>query len=167
MGGGAAALLYPPRLPAVWNAGDRARARIALRLSIEQEFGDWFFDPACWGRSKVRIVEQFDAGDASAHRFSVLLPHDLGADGEALAARVVEMEKPAHTAFELKRYWDLFRVGEARLGIDTQLGDSAYITALMLGEDALGVHYLAATYPYDLQERMVLERDRLGDLPQL
>lgn len=139
---------------------------IALRLSVEQEFGDWFFDPQCWGQSKVRIVEQFD-NDENAHRFSVLLPHDLGGDGEAMVERIIELEKPAHTAFELKRYWDLFRVGEARLGIDTQLGDSASITALMLGEDALGVHYLAATYPYDLQERIVLERDRLGDLPQL
>jgi phage tail-like protein len=153
---------------------------IALRLYIDAEFGEWFFDPNCWGRSKVRIIEHFLTaggdglvfGDTSAsessafaHRFTVLIPHDVKPEDEEMLERLIHLEKPAHTAFELKRYWDLFRVGEARLGIDTQLGDSAYLTALMLGVDTLGVHYLAAAYPYDLEDRMVLERDRLGDFP--
>jgi phage tail-like protein len=151
---------------------------IALRLYVDEEFGEWFFDPDCWGRSKVRIIEQFMTvggdglvlGDTSAnpstlyaHRFTVLVPHALTQEDEEMVERIIQLEKPAHTAFELKRYWDLFRVGEARLGLDTQLGDSATITALMLGVDTLGVHYLAAAYPFDIETRMVLERDRLGE----
>lgn len=87
----------------------------------EPELTDWY---------------QFQAtvlpGRAAAHRFRVLLPVSAqtraGANGAALAdrgalvalaRRVVELEKPAHTVFDVKFYWDAFRVGEARLGLDT------------------------------------------------
>lgn len=119
------------------------------------------------GQSKVRIVEQFD-NDENAHRFSVLLPHDLGGDGEAMVERIIELEKPAHTAFELKRDRDSFRGWAKRDWVfQHAAGRQRFYHGADAGEDAFGVHYLAATYPYDLQERIVLERDRLGDLPQL
>ena len=75
-------------------------------------------------------------GLRAAHRFSVLLPVPIGRDRgavvrasdargraieQARARRLVELEKPAHTVFDIRSYWLAFRVGEARLGKDTQI----------------------------------------------
>lgn len=75
---------------------------------------------------------------ATAHRFSVLLPrrrvdHDPAADAAdlALAARIVALEKPAHTIFDVRFYWAMNRVGEARLGRDSQLGTSSRAPELL------------------------------------
>lgn len=158
---------------------------IALRLYLDEEVGEWLFDPACWGNTNVRIVERFltrnvdpriygdptqaqtaDPAD-SAHRFTVLLPHALTDEQQQMAERIIELEKPAHTAFDLKRYWDLFRVGEARLGLDTQLGETTLISPLVLGSSILPDAYLEAPYPFDVRDRLISDRDRLGDLPEL
>lgn len=67
----------------------------------------------------------------TAHRFRVLLPVPIGTPAPgtdvtgdrlaqlALATRIVQLEKPAHTVFDVRFYWDAFRLGEARLEIDT------------------------------------------------
>lgn len=91
---------------------------------------------------------------AHAHRFSVLLPTNGPlADPAALAAatdlaqRVVALEKPAHTRFDIKPYWALFRVGQARLGLDSLLGrgsrDPALAPALVLGRGQVGTGRVA------------------------
>ncbi|HEX7809975.1 MAG TPA: phage tail protein, partial [Thermoanaerobaculia bacterium] len=57
-----------------------------------------------------------------AHHFTVFIPLPPGTDGSAkldLARRVVQLEKPAHTTFNVDFYWTWFRLGEARLGADT------------------------------------------------
>jgi hypothetical protein len=90
---------------------------------------------------------------ASAHRFRLLLPvsvgtrsqgprtaADLAGDAE-LARRVVELEKPAHTVFDVGFYWDAFRVGEARLGADT-LVDLGSRAPALLAPAVLGVAHL-------------------------
>ncbi|MFD9100228.1 phage tail protein [Streptomyces virginiae] len=92
----------------------------------------------------------------TAHRFRVLLPVPLGAgpgDAEPRAAaaaraarvdlvrRVVELEKPAHTVFDVKFYWEAFRVGEARLGLDS-LVDLGSRSPNLLTEAVLGRSYL-------------------------
>jgi hypothetical protein len=137
--------------------------------------------------SKVRVVERFMtrggralvAGDptgggngtndtiaAAAHRFAVLVPETLSAAVTNMVTRIVNLEKPAHTDFEVRRYWDYFRVGEARLGIDTTLGDDSRFVPVILGLNALAQGYLAYPPPMDAPDRMVLDRDRLGGMPR-
>lgn len=107
---------------------------------------------------------------AAAHRFSVLLPYRLqtsastagnAVTGEALrmAERIIELEKPAHTWFEIKEYWNMFRVGEARLGLDTQIGHSTFFQPLVLGDVILPYATLGCPYPLDIQDRFVMGRN--------
>lgn len=78
-----------------------------------------------WALFETRL----EAMAQTAHRFSVLLPAsgplaDPAALGRQLewAQRVVRLEKPAHTAFDVLPYWAMFRVGQARVGLDSLLG---------------------------------------------
>jgi phage tail-like protein len=110
----------------------------------------------------------------SAHRFTVLLPLPPSASYDAekqqrrleLAARIVRLEKPAHTVFDVKFYWQLFRLGEARLGEDTllDLGSRApdLMSPLAVGRGRLTESYLAPGHPRDVADRQVLGRERLG-----
>jgi phage tail-like protein len=144
------------------------------------------------GAGGVRIVERFltrDTGGAaygappsqpdpdpltrvrrSAHRFDVLVPADLSEADTAMVQRIVETAKPAHTAFALRRYHELFVVGQARLGLDTELGTAPVFVPMVPGDADAGL--LAATYlgyprPFDLTDRVVSDRDRVGTLPVL
>jgi hypothetical protein len=93
-----------------------------------------------------------------AHRFSVLLPwplHVLDSSGNELdhvqlsdlARRVAELQKPAHTIFDVKFFWAAFRIGEARLGDDTLLASGSRVPELIepavLGRDYVGTTTLA------------------------
>lgn len=173
--------------------GTLAGVQIALQLYLSDTVSERLFDRACWDDGRVRIVERFlvrgigglaygdptETGErplrpltvadvaANAHRFTVLVPANLSDDQQAMVDRIVRLEKPAHTAFDLKRYWDLFRVGEARLGLDTRLGDSHAFGPLEIGAGYLPEVYLQPPYPFDVDDRIVSDRDRLGDLPQL
>jgi phage tail-like protein len=138
--------------------------------------------------SKVRIVERFltregraaatgdptqaavtssgeDTIQANAHRFSVLVPEDLSTAEAAMVERIVMLEKPAHTLFDVRRYWDYFRVGEARLGLDTLLGAEGRFVPMLLGRDYLADGYLSAAHPMDVTERLISDRDRPGERP--
>ena len=92
----------------------------------------------------------------NAHRFEVLLPMPGGGnlddaarrDRLMLAQRVVDLEKPAHTTAVVRFYWAMFRVGEARLGMDTQLVEQSsrapeLITPFILGQGYLVESFLA------------------------
>ncbi len=85
------------------------------------------------------------------HSFTVLLPvptselidpADLNLR-RVSAARVIDLEKPAHTVYEVKFYWDMFRVGEARLGSDSVLGQGSRMLPVILGQSYLAENYLA------------------------
>jgi hypothetical protein len=65
---------------------------------------------------------------------------------QAIAARVVELQKPAHTTFDVKFFWAAFRVGEVRVGEDTLLDlgsrDPRLRQPLVLGREHAGETYL-------------------------
>lgn len=103
-----------------------------------------------------------------AHSFTVLVPASAQAAGEErgtlseLVRRVVNLEKPAHTRFEVKEYWALFRVGEARLGLDSQIDRGSRLTALVLDQSALAQSYLSPAHPWSARDRAILGRDPIG-----
>jgi phage tail-like protein len=104
----------------------------------------------------------------TAHRFTVLLPvpaRDAFAvtkhqERRDLARRIVELEKPAHTLFDVKFYWAMFRVGEARLEVDTLLDQGSRAPELMppavLGQAFLAESHLAGSPAEREQERPIL-----------
>jgi phage tail-like protein len=159
-------------------------------VTSEEEFEALLHDYVLTPRrsAKIRIVERFQtrhgraavAGDptganaaaggndtiqASAHRFSVLVPEGLLPEEMAMVERIVQLEKPAHTLFDVRRYWDYFRVGEARLGMDTVLGKEGRFVPIVLGRNYLADGYLSPAYPMDVAERLIADRDRPGERP--
>jgi phage tail-like protein len=104
---------------------------------------------------------------AKAHSFSVLLPIP-GPQADAnelaqqvdLATRVLRIAKPAHTRFDVRPYWALFRIGQVRLGLDTLLGlgarEPGVAPALVLGSGHIGAARVAPR-PKVPDDRMLLE----------
>lgn len=92
----------------------------------------------------------------NAHRFSVLIPMPFGLTVNSpeyrqrltLTQRIIDLEKPAHTTYDVRFYWNMFRLGEARLGIDTliQLGGRSpeLMTPLVAGHSYLSESYLGS-----------------------
>jgi hypothetical protein len=115
----------------------------------------------------ITFVSQVVPTGRNAHRFTVLVPVTLEDDPDSqrrkmeLARRITELEKPAHTAFDVRLYWGMFRVGEARLGYDSVVGQGSRFTALVLGRGVLGQSYLGFTEPWNASDRGVLGRDPL------
>ena len=103
---------------------------------------------ADWLRFEGRILPI----KATAHRFSVLLPV-TGTSGDpaaltrrlALARRITELEKPAHTIFDVRLYWSMNRIGAARLGLDTLL-DAGSRAESLIPDAVLGQAYLGAAF---------------------
>jgi phage tail-like protein len=100
----------------------------------------------------LQFERQVLAMHRTAHRFSVLLPiADVTSDPAelerrlGLARRIVELEKPAHTVFDVRFYWAFFRIGEARLGLDTQMGSGSRARELV-PEAILGRAYVGASF---------------------
>lgn len=159
----------------------------AIRLYVDEKVDESLFDAQQKDEGTVRIVEHFllqHSGEESrassmqeqqqpltpedyTHRFTLLVRNDLDEEKLHMVERIVELEKPVHTAFEMKRFWELFRVGEARSGVNTRLGEGLQFTTLLLGSTHLEHVYLYAPYPFDITNRLVLDRDRLGGLPAL
>ncbi len=122
-----------------------------------------------WYQFESVVLPMRDA----AHRFTVLLSMRASADPDGaeglhrlnIAERVVNLEKPAHTTFDIKFYWELFRLGDARLGEDTliNLGGRApqLMTPLTLGRGRLAESYLTARQATPA-DRQVLGRDPLA-----
>lgn len=113
--------------------------------------------------------------EAAAHRFTVLLPAPKTRtqiefqQRRELAGRIVNWEKPAHTVFDVKFYWAMFRVGGARLGNDTLLdaGSRApqLLSPMILGQGSLAESYVADAR--DLGGRVVVGRRQLEPRKQI
>lgn len=110
---------------------------------------------------------------AAAHRFTVLLPVPLGtADSgdeesrRALATRIVDLQKPAHTVYDIRFFWSAFRLGEARLGEDTivDLGSRSprLLADAVLGTAHLGESELGGPPPPVLRDRPSIGRETLN-----
>jgi hypothetical protein len=124
---------------------------------------------ADWYQFEAVVLPTLEA----AHQFTVLLPFAgvTAADQELrqgqlhLAERLIELEKPAHTVFAVKFYWALFRLNEARLGVDTLLGlggrDPALLPDAVLGQTYFSETRLVAGPPQNTTDRQILDRDRL------
>ncbi len=126
---------------------------------------------ADWYDFEAVVVQTLRA----AHRFTVMLPvPDTATFGSAeqhtrreLTQRVVDLEKPAHTVFDVKFYWAMFRIGFARLGDDTVVDLGGRAPALMppmrLGGEHLAESYLAPGHPQSIAGRAVVGRGRQTD----
>jgi phage tail-like protein len=100
----------------------------------------------------LQFEGQLLAMHRTAHRFSVLLPVDsVSADPFeleerlGLARRIVELEKPAHTVFDVRFFWAFNRIGEARLGLDTQIGAGSRAPEL-IPDAVVGRAYVGASF---------------------
>ncbi|HEX5749539.1 MAG TPA: phage tail protein [Archangium sp.] len=160
-----------------WRGTPRG-LRMALRLVLDEPPGDALFqeeeDPL---RASIRIIEHFRSAQGAqdrpgaAHRFTVFLPVPRGTHAAQLgtrleqARRLVEQEKPAHTVFDVRFYWAMFRVGEARLGVDTHVSLGARApearSALVLGSAYLAEAFLTPNPARAATERWCIGRDRL------
>lgn len=92
----------------------------------------------------------------AAHRFSVLIPlSSVNANADELAAkmalaqRIVAIEKPAHAVFDVRLFWAMNRLGEARLGQDTLIGAGSrapeLIPPAIIGQAFLGSNFVGGS----------------------
>jgi phage tail-like protein len=109
-------------LNAAWGTAWRDFARIPTPLAVPATDAAL----ADWHRFEAHVMRAL----GGAHRFRIVLPlPDAGVelDLDELARRrdavlrVIATEKPAHTVAEVRFGFDLFRIGEARLGVETRL----------------------------------------------
>jgi phage tail-like protein len=108
-----------------------------------------------WALFASTLVPMRDA----AHRFTVLLPVLPGEPTDsatldaraALARRIIALEKPAHTIFDIRFYFAANRIGEARLGFDTAIGAGSRAPELLppaiLGRAYAGESFVGPDHP--------------------
>jgi phage tail-like protein len=153
-------------LTAAWRTSWTAFSNIPLPDQLPPDgpaLADWF-----------EFEGTVMAMHGTAHRFTVMLPVPVKLSTDtpaqqrrlALAKAVLELEKPAHTVFDIRFYWSMFRVGEARLGDDTLIDLGSRAPALMgpmvLGEGHLAEVFLSASPGADAPSRLQIGRDRVG-----
>ncbi len=103
----------------------------------------------------------------NASRFTVIVPVQLNdslatqAQRLALAQRIAQNEKPAHTDFSVKLYWAAFCAGQARVGMETVVGPSSRFAAMVLDQSMLAASYLGFVLPWSVRGRLVTGRDQV------
>lgn len=140
------------------------RVRLVERWQTRQGQAGLAGDPTTPEEALPQAVDLQAEIHSAAHRFSVLVPEGLSQAEADMVERIILLEKPAHTAFDVRRFWDYFRVGEARLGIDSALGEDGRFLPIILGRDYLSEGYLESAYPMNVAGRTVSDRDALADM---
>jgi phage tail-like protein len=103
----------------------------------------------------------------SAHRATVLVPIQLDDSDEERARRlgrvrrVVEVERPAHTVVDVQPFWAALRVGEARVGLETIVGQGGRYVDLVLGRGRLAQTQIPGGETWRGEDRVVVGRDRI------
>jgi phage tail-like protein len=125
-------------------------------------------DDGVWLRDWIEFVSAVLPMERAAHHFTVLVPVGIDDSPERqleqrrIAERITQIEKPAHATFDVKLYWGVFRVGEARVGLDTLVGKSSRSAALVLDRGLVGGAHLGFVEPWNVRDRFVVGRE--GDL---
>jgi phage tail-like protein len=145
-------------------SGDTGAVRVVERFLTRDISGAAGTGPAV---SLASGAAEYSRVAAAAHRFDVLVPADMTATNQAMVQKIVDTTKPAHTWFDVRQYYDLFVVGQARLGQDTELGNAPVYVPMVTGSNYLAGGYLGYPRPFDLADRIVADRDRVGGLPAL
>jgi hypothetical protein len=115
----------------------------------------------------VMFVSAVLPAGRSAHRATVLVPIRLDDSDEERAQRlgrvrrVVDVEAPAHTLVEVQPFWAALRVGEARVGLETIVGEGTRYTDMVLGRGRLAQAVLPGGDTWRLPDRVVVDRDRI------
>ena len=105
----------------------------------------------------------------SASRFTVIVPVQISdtvttqTQRLALAQRIAQNEKPAHTDFNVKLYWAAFCAGQARVGMETVVGPSSRFAAMALDQSMLAASYLGFALPWSVRGRLVTGRDQISN----
>ena len=155
----------------------------ALRLTLDDFVDASIFSPQPAHPRSIRIAETFRTrqGDvestpiaglvamrATAHRFTVQLPVTSSTELNTgalqrridLVKRLVDLEKPAHTIYDIQLYWAMFRVGEGRLGEDSLIAQGSRAPQLMpplvLDQGYLAEGRLEAGYPQNVADRPIV-----------
>jgi phage tail-like protein len=118
------------------------------------------------GEELRRFTQTVTPFQTTAHRFSVFFPLPPGSTDAPqrtdLASRVIRLEKPAHTTFEVDFYWTWFRLGEARLGegtvVDLGSRSPSLIAPYAVGNTRIGAAYFAPDSTAMGPGRMILGR---------
>jgi phage tail-like protein len=162
-------------LNAAWGTAWRGFERVPAPVAVPAADATL----ADWHRFEARVLRAL----AGAHRFRIVLPLPEAAGGTALdlddlarrraaVLRVVAAAKPAHTVAEVRFGFDLFRIGEARLGLDSRLEaglarrpelaalglGSGRLAPAVLGRTDLGGAGLAPIRPLPPADRIGLDR---------
>jgi phage tail-like protein len=146
---------FPEPLPAVIEHF-RVRDFAERRLTPEPDL----VDGRVW---LAGIPVETADGSGTAHRFTVVVPRAAAPDRPAVAAvhRLIQAQKPAHTAYDLRVLDPGLRIGcQSTVGIDTLLGS---YPAEPLGDTTLGRDTRLADPP---SGGVALGRTRLGSAPR-
>jgi phage tail-like protein len=133
---------------------------LPVRLPDGAAFVDW-----------VDLVTVALPAARAAHHIEVLVPMRFDEPVERRqhrlerAAAVAATQRPAHVVVTVRPYWAACRVGAARVGHDTVVGEGSRYAAIALGTTALARGHLGGRHPYDVTGRTLLGRDRIGDQP--
>ncbi len=150
-------------LNAAWGLSGASRVEAFDQVELPSEIPGQAVALRDW----IQLVSMALPTARRAHRFTVLVPvrpEESDAERERRVGtvdRVVRTQKPAHTSYDVKTYWAAFRVGEARVGLESIVGQGSRFVAIVLGRGRLAESYATGAPPWDAADRLVVGRDRV------